>query len=65
LIGFLLESGQGGKILRVGYEEFDDNDSGRFPKLIRKILAKTVLREPRTEPKRMRVGSKWNLEKPD
>ena len=38
---------------------------GGFPKLIRKILAKTVLREPRTEPKRMRFGSKWNLEKPD
>ena len=38
---------------------------GGFPKLIRKILAKTVLREPRTEPKRMRFGPKRNLEKPD
>ena len=30
LIGFLLESGQGDEFLRVGDEEFDDNNSGRF-----------------------------------
>ena len=38
---------------------------GGFPKLIQKILAKTVLRVPRTEPKRMRLGSEGNSEKPD